>query len=143
MNKEEQAIQLFLQKHTCSQSVFIPFCEPGVIDEKDAMKMSTIFGSGTCGTGTGLCGTASGALLAISMRHGMSSPEDLEAKTRTYALGQTFLSRFKERMGASSCEGILGVTLGSPEYKEKFQALRATRCVDAVRTASQILDELL
>ncbi|MEI7612005.1 MAG: C-GCAxxG-C-C family protein [Betaproteobacteria bacterium] len=143
MNKEEQAVELFLQKHTCSQSVFIPFCEPGVLDKNVAMKMSTIFGSGTSGTGTGLCGTASGALLAISMKHGMNTPEDLEAKTRTYALGQAFLSKFNERMGASSCEGILGVTLGSPEYKEKFQELRATRCVEAVRVASQILDELL
>ena len=132
-----------MQKHTCSQSVFIPFCEPGVLDRNDAMKLSTIFGSGTCGTGTGLCGTASGALLAISIKHGMDNPEDLEAKARTYALGQAFLSQFKERMGASSCEGILGVTLGSPEYNEKFQALRATRCVEAVRVASQILDELL
>lgn len=143
MKKEEQAVELFLQKHTCSQSVFIPFCEPGVIDKTNALKMSTIFGSGTCGTGTGLCGTASGALLALSLKHGMSTADDLEAKTRTYALGQAFLSRFKERMGASSCEGILGVTLGSPEYKEQFQALRATRCVEAVRAASQILDELL
>lgn len=143
MNREEQAVELFLRKHTCSQSVFIPFCEPGVLDMKVAMKISTIFGSGTCGTGTGLCGTASGALLAISMKHGMNSPEDLEAKARTYALGQTFLAGFKDRMGASSCEGILGVTLGSPEYEQKFQALRATRCVGAVRAASQILDGLL
>ncbi len=143
MKKEEQAVELFLKKHTCSQSVFIPFCEPGVLDKKDAMKISTIFGSGTSGTGTGLCGTASGALLAISMKHGMDNHEDLEAKARTYALGQTFLAKFKERMGASSCEGILGVTLGSPEYQQKFPELRVTRCVEAVRVASQILDELL
>ena len=143
MKREEQAVELFLKKHTCSQSVFIPFCEPDVLDKKAAMKISTIFGSGTCGTGTGLCGTASGALLAISMKHGMNNHEDLKAKARTYALGQIFLTKFKDRMGACSCEGILGVTIGSPEYEQKFQELRATRCVDAVRTASQILDGLL
>ena len=143
MKREEQAVELFLKKNTCSQSVFIPFCEPDVLDEKNALKISTIFGSGTCGTGTGLCGTASGALLAISMKHGMNNPEDLEAKTQTYALGQTFLTKFKDRMGASSCEGILGVTVGSPEYEQSFQELRASRCVKAVRVASQILEDLL
>lgn len=142
MNREEQAVELFLKKHTCSQSVFIPFCQPGALDGKVAMKISTIFGSGTCGTGTGLCGTASGALLAISMKHGMDTHEDLKAKAHTYALGQTFLSKFKERMGACSCEGILGVTLGSPEYERTFPELRATRCVAAVRAASQILEDL-
>jgi C_GCAxxG_C_C family probable redox protein len=143
MKREAQAVELFLKKHTCSQSVFIPFCEPGVLDEKVAMKISTIFGSGTCGTGTGPCGTASGALLAISMKHGMNNSEDLEAKAHTYALGKSFLTQFKDRMGACSCEEVLGVTIGSPEYEQKFQELRATRCVDAVRAASQILEGLL
>jgi len=143
MKREEQAVELFLKKYTCSQSVFIPFCEPDGIDQKAAMKIATIFGSGTCGTGTGLCGTASGALLAISLKHGMKDHEDLEAKAHTYALGQTFLTKFKDQMGVCSCEGILGVTLDSPEYKQKFPELRVTRCVEAVRTASQILDGLL
>ncbi|WP_091937657.1 C-GCAxxG-C-C family protein [Propionivibrio dicarboxylicus] len=143
MKREEQAVELFLQKHTCSQSIFIPFCEPGVMKKLDAMKISTIFGSGTCGIGTGLCGTASGALLAISMKHGMSNHDDLEAKAHTYALGQIFLTKFKDRMTACSCEGILGVTVGSSEHNEKFQELRATRCVDAVRAASQILEDVL
>jgi C_GCAxxG_C_C family probable redox protein len=143
MKRAEQAVELFLKKYNCSQSVFIPFCEPGALDQKEAMKIATIFGSGISGTGTGLCGTASGALLAISLKHGMTSHEDLEAKANTYALGQKFLSKFKERMGVCSCEGILGVTLNSPEYQEKFQELRVTRCVEAVRAASQILDDLL
>ncbi|MEI7431201.1 MAG: C-GCAxxG-C-C family protein [Betaproteobacteria bacterium] len=83
MKREDQAVELFLKKNTCSQSVFIPFCEPDVLEKKGAMKISTIFGSGT---GTGLCGTASGALLAISMKHRMGNHEDLEAKTHTYPL---------------------------------------------------------
>jgi C_GCAxxG_C_C family probable redox protein len=143
MKKEAQAVELFTRKFSCSQSVFVAFCDPAVLDEQAAMKIATVFGSGSCGTGTGLCGAASGALLALSMKHGMKDLDDSDAKARTYALGQTFQKRFQEAMRASSCEAILGVNVNSPEYKQNAPALRAGRCTEAVGTAARILDEML
>ena len=143
MSKEEEAVERFKQGYGCAQSVFTVYCPPGVMDEKDALKMSTFLGGGICASGTGPCGAASGALLALSMKHGMSDPNAKEAKEKTYALGQTLLTRFEERLGARTCNGVLGVPNGSPEHKEKAQEIRATRCVAAVRTASQVLEELL
>jgi C_GCAxxG_C_C family probable redox protein len=140
--RETRAVELFNKKYSCSQSVFVAFADPAVLDEEAAMKISTVFGSGTCGTGTGLCGAASGALLALSLQHGMKDLADGDAKAGTYALGQTFLKRFEEAMQASTCEAILGVNVGSPEYKQNAPALRAGRCTEAVRTAARILDEM-
>jgi C_GCAxxG_C_C family probable redox protein len=142
MKKEAQAVELFTKKYSCSQSVFVAFADPAVLDEQAAMKIATVFGSGGCGTGSGLCGAASGALLALSMQHGMKDLDDSEAKANTYALGQTFLKRFEEAMQASACEAILGVNVNSPEYKQNAPALRAGRCTEAVRTAARILDEM-
>ncbi len=142
MKKEARAVELFTNKFSCSQSVFVAFADPAVLDQQAAMKIATVFGSGTCGTGSGLCGAANGALLALSLQHGMKDLADSDAKASTYALGQTFLKRFKEAMCASSCEEILGVNVGSPEYKQNAPALRAGRCTEAVRTAARILDEM-
>ena len=146
MKREDQAVELFQRNFTCSQAVFVPFCQPAALSETDALKISTAFGGGTCGTGKGICGAANGALLAISLRCGMTDPAALEDKAKTYELGQRFLTRFREKMGGGSCEEILGVNVSTPEYKldqQRAQQLRASRCTDAVREASRILETLV
>ena len=144
MSKVEETVTRYLQGLSCSQSVFVVYRQPMGLSESDALKLSTVFGAGMCGTGCGLCGAASGALLALSMRHGMDGIDSLDAKARTYELGRQFLAEFGQRMdGVTTCEGILGMSPLSTEYKERSKELRATKCAGAVRTAAEILESML
>jgi C_GCAxxG_C_C family probable redox protein len=145
MTRKERAIELFQKQFNCSQSVFTAYRQHAVLDEANALKLSTIFGAGVACTGKGSCGAVSGALMAISMHHGRGDLESTAAKGKTYLLGQQLLAQFKERMGASDCEAILGINIGTPENlaKAKDQKLFETRCVEAVKTACEILDHIL
>lgn len=141
MSKANQAVERFNQGFGCAQSIFVVYRNPAQIDENTALKLSSMLGGGVCGSGSGLCGAASGALLALSAQHGLDEPASGEAKAATYALGQGLLKRFGERMGGCHCEGVLGMNIGSAEYKAQAKVIRATRCVEAVRTAAQLLEE--
>lgn len=92
-----------------------------------------------------MCGAVSGALLALSMRHGMGGIEELANKKKTYDLGRQFMEEFEKRMGSCRCESILGLCIGEPENLQKARELKLieTMCVDAVGTAADILEEML
>jgi C_GCAxxG_C_C family probable redox protein len=142
MRRRERAVELFRQNFNCSQAVFAAYRQADALDEASALKLATVFGAGVACTGHELCGAATGALLAISMKHGMGDPESTGAKAKTYELGRHFLEEFESRMGSCRCEGILGFSIGTPESLERARSMRLfeTRCVDAVKAASEILE---
>ena len=74
MHRKEKAVELFKQQFNCSQAVFTAYRKTDVLDEENALKLSTVFGAGIACTGTETCGAVSGALLAISMHHGRGHP---------------------------------------------------------------------
>jgi C_GCAxxG_C_C family probable redox protein len=145
MQRKEKAVELFKQKFNCSQAIFTAYRQADVLEEKDALKLATIFGAGVAGSGSELCGAVTGALLAISMRYGRDDIHSIEAKTQTYELGRRFMADFKSCMGSSSCESILGMNIGIPENLRKARDVKLfeTRCEDAVKAASDILEKLL
>lgn len=109
------------------------------------MKVATIFGAGGAASGNGLCGAVTGALMAISMRFGMGDLQSTEAKKITCEMGRKFMDDFAAAMGSCSCEAILGINIGTSEnlLKAREMKLFETRCEDAVKTASQLLERLL
>jgi C_GCAxxG_C_C family probable redox protein len=145
MQRKEKAVELFKQKFNCSQAIFTAYRQADVLEEKDALKLATIFGAGVAGSGSELCGAVTGALLAISMRYGRDDIHSIEAKMQTYELGRRFMADFKSCMGSSACESILGMNIGIPENLQKARDLKLfeIRCVDAVKAASDILEKLL
>ena len=145
MQRKEKAVELFKQKFNCSQAVFTAYRQADILDEKDALKLATIFGAGGASTGSGLCGAVTGALMAISMRHGRGDLESVEAKKTTYALGQRFMNEFNSCMGSCICEELLGLNIGTAENMAKAHDMKLfeTRCLDVVKTASRILEEIL
>lgn len=145
MTRREKAVELFRNRFNCSQAVFAAYRDEGELGEQAALRLATAFGAGLASTGTGLCGAAAGALLALSMKHGMGSVESLEAKGKTYALGRSFLAEFEAKNGSCICERILGLNLGVPGNLERAREMKLfeTRCVDAVKSAADILEKLL
>jgi C_GCAxxG_C_C family probable redox protein len=145
MQRKEKAIELFQQQFNCCQSVFTAFRRVDVLDEENALKLTTILGAGVACTGSELCGAVTGGLLAISMHYGRGDIESVEAKRTTYELGRRFMSDFKARMGSCSCQTILGMNIGIAENAKKAREMKLfeTKCLDAIVAASDILEELL
>ncbi|MGC4122649.1 MAG: C-GCAxxG-C-C family protein [Myxococcales bacterium] len=143
--RRDEAIELFRKRFNCSQAVFTAYRQREFLDEATALRLATVFGAGVACTGNELCGAVSGALMALSMKHGRGDEQSVEAKAKTYALAQDFLQRFGGRFGGCRCEQVLGFNLGTPEGLKRAQdeKLFETRCLDAVKAAAEILDEML
>lgn len=145
MNRKEKAVELFKQQFNCAQSIFTAYRQADDMDEQTALKLTSVFGAGVSSTGGSLCGAVTGALMAISMRYGRKDLESVEAKLTTYEIGKKFLEEFTRRIGSCNCEQILGMNIGTPENMLKAQEMNlfATKCLDAVKTAADILDTML
>jgi C_GCAxxG_C_C family probable redox protein len=143
--RSEKAVSFFKQSFNCSQAVFTAYRDEKMIDEKTALKLSTVFGAGVACTGDDLCGAVTGALMAISMKYGRASVEALGDKVKTYELGRGFMDEFSKRNGSCSCRDILGMDIGTPEGMKRAQEAKLfeTKCLDMVKSSSQILDEIL
>ena len=145
MTRTEKAVEIFQKQFNCSQAVFTAFRQVDKLDEETALKLATVFGAGVAGTGSDLCGAVTGALMALSMKHGRGDLRSVEAKARTYELGRGFMAEFEKRNGSCVCEKILGINIGLPQNLEKARAERLfeTRCLDVVRSAAEILEKIL
>jgi len=145
MQRKEKAVELFRQQFNCSQAVFTAYRKVDDLDEESALKLSTVLGAGVACTGSEMCGAASGALLAISMHFGKGDIESNDDKVKTYKLARSFMSDFELIMGSCTCETILGMNISIPENLEKAKEMKLfeTRCLDAVKAASNLLEKIL
>ncbi len=145
MDRKEHAIKLFKQQFNCSQAIFTAYRQPDALDEEKALKLSSVFGAGVACTGRELCGAVTGGLLALSLRYGRGDLESIEAKENAYELGKRFMEEFEKQMGSCSCKTILGMNIGLPENMAKAREMKLfeTRCLDAVKTAADILEMML
>jgi len=145
MTPKERAVDLFRQGFNCSQAVFVAYRQHELLDEATALRLSTAFGAGVAHTGKSLCGAVSGALMAISMKHGRGDPAEMERKLRTYELSQSLMQQFESCLGSCQCRDVIGIDIGIPENRERAKELKLfeTKCAEAVRVAADILDRLL
>jgi C_GCAxxG_C_C family probable redox protein len=147
MNKTDhpaEALSAFREGFSCSQAVFSVFAAETGLDRETALKLSQALGGGMAHLGEA-CGALTGAFLAISLKHGRTRPEDLEARDRTYARMQELAARFKARFGAFRCPDLLGLDLGTAEgmARAREEDLFRRRCDQFVQAAAAWVDELL
>jgi C_GCAxxG_C_C family probable redox protein len=145
MDRKAKAVELFAQRFNCSQSVFTAFRQADRLDEETALKVATVFGAGVACSGSGLCGAVSGALLAISMKHGRGDLASVDAKLRTYELGRQLMADFASQHGSCVCRDILGVDIGTEAGFQQAEAAKLfeTRCLDVVKTAADLLEPIV
>lgn len=144
MDRVSKALEIYKQRFNCSQAIFVAFREPERIDEQSALKLSTMFGAGVARTG-GTCGAVTGALMALSLKHGRGDLASVDAKTKTYELGQSFMDDFAKQHGSCVCAELLGMNIGIPENMAKAHAMRLfeTKCYRLVESAARILERTL
>jgi len=145
VDRTETAVQMFEREFSCSQSVFSAFAGPADISRELALRVASGFGGGLGRTGE-TCGAVTGAVMALGLRYcAVPAEADPLGKQKAYPPVQEFLARFKARHDSIVCRELLGCDLGLPEelQRAREQGLFKSRCPVFVRTAAEILEELL
>ena len=139
----ERAVDYYGRNFNCSQGVFTTYAIEHGIDEKLALKLATNFGGGA--RKGEMCGAVSGALMVLGLLYGHSESEDPDTKAKAYAMSEEYMNRFIRKNGSVVCRELLGYDLSKPEEKAVIleKDLFRTFCPDMIRSAVEILDELI
>lgn len=125
----------------CAESVIRGFAKAYGVDHDLLTRIATGFCSGVSRT-SGMCGALSGAIMAIGLLKGRSSPDD--PVTDTYPLVQRAISLFKMEFCSINCRDLVGCDLNTEEgqiyYKEHNRKLRCRHFTErGCRIALQVL----
>ncbi len=144
MSHTEAATTAFSEHFNCSQAVLSAYAAELGLDRTAALRLATAFGGGM-GRLAVTCGAVTGAFMVIGLKYGMVSAAEQTAKEKTYSLVQEFARQFKERYGALDCRNLLGCDLSAPGGLEtaREKDLFYTRCPHLIRTATEILDQMV
>jgi C_GCAxxG_C_C family probable redox protein len=142
VSRVDEAGQLFTDRYSCSQAVFAAFAPSFGVPTAQALRLSAALGGGI--RAGSACGAVLGALLVLGLAR---CDEECTPESRHEVMDavDAFNGRFRERVGSLDCPGILGYDVRDPEQRAivQEQGLRESRCLVAVRTAAEILEELL
>lgn len=143
MNHVEKAVEYYGNNFNCSQGVFTAFATDMGFDEKMALRLATNFGGGE--RKGELCGAVAGALMVLGLRCGHCESDDIEGKQNAYKISEEFMNRFIAKNGSVVCRELLGYDLTKEEDKKVIaeQNLFRTFCPEMVRSAAEILDEMI
>ena len=143
-SRVEQAVACFQEGYSCSQALLSTFAPQFGLDRELALKISGPFGAGMGRMGD-TCGAVTGAFMVIGLLHGRTQAGDQETKEKAYALVTELANQFRQRNGSLACRDLLGCDLSTPEGRQYAHdhGLPATRCVDFVRDAAEIIDRML
>ncbi|MBP5579146.1 MAG: C_GCAxxG_C_C family protein [Ruminococcus sp.] len=143
MDNVSKAVQYYENGYKCSQAVFAAFAEQFGITEKQAFQIGACFGGGMC-KGE-VCGACTGALMVLGMKYGQFDLSDTESRAKSGAMAVKFLDEFEKRKGSYVCRDILGCDLRTDEGRDfaRSNGLFRTLCLEMVRTAAEILTEML
>ncbi len=143
MNRVESSQDIFSQDAACSQAILTVYARPKGLDPKQALKISAGFGGGMAIAGT--CGAVTGAIMALGLHLCGDDCDTSEGRVAVYARIKEFTTRFVEKNGSLNCAVLLGCDISTDAGKEcaAAQNLHDTKCAPLVRSAAEILEELL
>ena len=134
--------ELFESGCYCAESVVIAVAERQGLPTDMAMRMATGFCGGISRTG-GLCGALTGGIMALGLAGGRGSAADDHRPL--YGKVARFIGEFEQRLGATSCSGLLGCDISTGEGAREFASsdLETRVCAGITETAGTILETLL
>lgn len=144
MKEELQALSLFADGYSCSQSVLKTFAPQFNLDPEVAARLGAPFGGGTARRGE-TCGAVSGAFMVLGLRFGHTSGSDDASKERTYGGVNDFISLFEERNGSIKCNELLDCDISTPNGLQSAREaqLFQTQCPKFVHDAVEIIKQLV
>ncbi len=144
-NYPEKAEKLFKDGYSCSQAVLGAYCSHLGMDFETAIKLSSSFGGGM-GRLREVCGAVSAMFMVAGLKTGYTDPRDSISKQKHYELIQFLSKKFKDENGSIICRELLGLDVHHDEAKPSARTVEYYKkrpCVELVRCASEILDEVL
>lgn len=143
MTHIEKAKDLFEKKFHCSQAVFAAFANELGITEEQALKIGACFGSGM--RKGEVCGACTGALMALGLKYGQCSEDDIDARLKTNEVTDKFMSEFKQENGSYMCNELLGCDLSTEKgiATALEKNLFTEFCPKMVESATKITEEIL
>jgi len=139
----EKATEFFGKKFHCSQAVFAAFADELGITEQQALKIGACFGSGM--RKGEVCGACTGALMALGLKYGQCSEEDLDSRLKTNEVTDRFMAEFKKENGSFICRELLGCDLSTEEgiVTALEKNLFTEFCPKMVESATRIAEDIL
>ncbi|MEM1563869.1 MAG: C-GCAxxG-C-C family protein [Candidatus Bathyarchaeia archaeon] len=144
MEKEEEivkkAVSRFLEGYLCSEAIIKTFAEAHQIKCEQIPKIATGFGAGIGRAGS-LCGALTGAVMAISLKHGRKTPNETEAYEKCMAKSLQLYKEFEEKCGGVYCRDLTKCDLSTIEGRRKFkeQKVKEIKCAKYVENSMKIL----
>jgi C_GCAxxG_C_C family probable redox protein len=143
VNDVESAVDVFLKDCACSQAILVTYSRRYGLDPGHAMKLAAGLAGGMRMAET--CGAVTGAIMVLGM-HGCGDDCNTgKGREKTYSLVREFTARFEQRNGSTRCKELLDCDISTAEGMKaaKDRNLFKTRCADMVRSAAEILEEML
>lgn len=143
MERVSEAVEKFRSGYACSQAILATYGPPLGLSQEQAMQLAAGFASGMRMGDT--CGAVTGALMVLGLRHCPGDCGTASSRKEVYGRVIDFATRFRSRNGAVLCRDLLGCDVSTPEGLKQAQEhnLFKTTCVEMVRNAAEILEEML
>lgn len=136
----EKIDELSKKGYNCSQVVLCYFAEDFGLDEEAALKISCPFEMGMYESGQ--CGAVTAGYMVLGLKYGSTDfNERIELAKKTLA----FKNEFKEKMGSTNCNELLGMKVMEDNNIEKAEeeGLLESVCGKAILTAISTLENII
>lgn len=138
---DQRAMALFDEGYHCAESVLLAAAEHAGIKSPLIPAIATGFSHGTANT-WGTCGALNGAILAINLTHGRSTPS--QSSSANYQAVRELIAGFGKACGATVCSELLGCDLDTPDGQKTYRDNRMrTQCRQIVGTAAGLAGQLI
>jgi C_GCAxxG_C_C family probable redox protein len=140
-DREQLAVDKFVEGYNCAQSVVFAFCDECGLGEDAALKVSCGFGAGM-GRKQEVCGAVAGGIMILGLRRGRGPRDGRSVTEALYPMTREFMDAFAVRNGSYLCRDLLsGCDLTSEEGQHRFKehGLLEKVCKQCVRSAAELL----
>ena len=126
----------------CAEAVLLSLAEYFKIYCQEIPKIATPFGGGIARGGS-ICGAVTAGLMALGLKFGRATASNTYARDKSYGKAADFLSLFEKEHGTILCYNLIGLDLRTPEGLEKLKTVRLEKCVNYVKSATEMVIHLV
>lgn len=127
----------------CSESVLLALSEHLGIKSQLIPKIATGMSAGIARNGM-ICGALAGGIMGLGLIFGRSSPE-VDNEKKPYWFTHQLVMKFRDKLGDTSCLGLLGLDLSKPEEYETYSTkeMWQNNCRDYIMKATEFAIDII
>lgn len=127
----------------CSEAVLLAISRILNIESSLIPRIGTGFGAGIARNGE-ICGALAGGIIGLGIKYGRQLPK-LDKDRRPYWYAKIFVDRFRNKLGDTSCPGLLKLDLSKKSDYEKYHVKRMweNQCREYIRIATGLAFDIL